>query len=142
MPTSPNPSKTGRRRLHARDVDATIHAALKDVQHAAKVPTLHADSELIMACAVAADVWHRHNRLFHGSSAILDDTARDKVAAVLWIAVEPVLNQICDLPPITEEGHRARAAVFLAWDAGELLARAGSGRVLDRLPLAMLLDLL
>ena len=142
MSSPSDQSKTSRIRFRACEINSTVQTAIWQVRHSAKVPALHRDSALIMACAVAADIWTRYNLLFHDSAKIADDTARDRVAAILWEAVDPVLHRICDLRPATTEGYRARAAVFLAWDAGEMLARAESGGALDKLPLAVVLDLL
>ena len=137
-----NPSKTGRRQFHAHEVNASIHEAICDVRRRAKRRPLDADSELIMVCAVAVDIWRRHDRLFHSGSEIKDDAARIRLASILWAAADPILRQICDLQPATREGYRARAAVFMMWDAGKMLARAEMGRVMDRLALVIVLDLL
>ncbi len=142
MATSPDPSETGRRRFHAHQVDTAVSSAVGEVRRRAKFQTLDTDSELIMACAVAADIWRRHDRLFHDPSEFKDDAARAKVAAMLWATVDPALEQVCGLQPTTKAGTAARAAVFLMWDAGEMLARAETGRIMDRLLLAMVLDLL
>ena len=142
MSTSPNSSKTGRRQFLAHEVNASIHEAVRDIGRHAKRQPLTADSELIMVCAVAADIWRRHDRLFRDPSEIKDDAARIRLAGIFWAAADPILRQICDLRPTTKEGYRARAAVFMMWDAGEMLARAEAGRVMDRLVLAMVLDLL
>ena len=142
MSILPNPSKTGRRQFHAHEVNAFVHEAICDVRRRARRQPLDADSELIMVCAVAADIWRRHDRLFRGLSEIKDDAVRTRLAGTLWAAADPILRQICDLRPATREGYRARAAVFMMWDAGEMLARAETGRVMDRLALAIVLDLL
>ena len=142
MSTSPNPSKTGRRQFHAHDVNTAIYTAIEDVRRRAKIQSPDTDAELIMACAVAGDLWRHHDRLFREPSEIKDDAVRVRVAANLWNAVNPILQQVCDLQPTTREGYRARAAVFLMWDAGEMLARAETGRIMDRLNFAIVLDLL
>ena len=142
MSILPNPSKTGRRQFHAHEVNASIHEAIRDVRRCAKRQPHDADSELIMVCAVAADIWRRHDRLFRGLSEIKDDAVRTRLAGTLWAAADPILRQICDIRPVTREGYRARAAVFMMWNAGEMQARAETGRVMDRLALAIVLDLL
>ncbi len=142
MSNSTSPSKTRRQRFHAHDVNASIHEAICDVRRRAKRQPLDADSELIMVCAVAVDIWRRHDRLFHSRSEIKDDAARVRLAGALWAAADPILRQVCDLRSSTREGYRARAAVFMMWDAGEMLARAETDRVMDRLILGLVLDLL
>ena len=142
MPTSPHPSETGRRQFHAHKVNMAIDNAIAEVRRRAKFQTMNTDSELIMACAVAADIWRRHDRLFREPTEFKNDAARARVAAMLWAAVDPVLEQVCGLQPTSRAGTTARAAVFLMWDAGEMLARAETGRIMDRLLLAMVLDLL
>jgi hypothetical protein len=142
MSKSSSPSKTGRRQFHAQEVNTSICKAIRDVRQRAKRKSLDTDAELIMACAVAADIWRHHDRLFSDLSEIKDDALRARVAATLWNAVNPVLQQVCDLHTTTREGYRARAAVFLMWDAGEMLARAETGRIMDRLNLAIVMDLL
>ena len=142
MPSPSDTVENGQRRFGAREVDTAISNAIWDVRHTAKIPLLHADSELVMACAVAADIWARYNRLFRDSAKIKDDAARDRVAAILWSAVDPVLHRTSEMRPTTQEGHRARAAVFLAWDAGEMLARAETGGIFDKLSFATVTDLL
>jgi len=126
----------------AHEVKTAICKAIRDVRQRAKRKSLDTEAEIIMACAVAADIWRHHNRLFSDLSEIKDDALRARVAATLWNAVNPVLQQVCDLQPTTREGYRARAAVFLMWDAGEMLARAETGRIMDRLNLAIVMDLL
>lgn len=142
MSKSLSPSATGRRQFNAHDVNASIHEAICDVRRRAKRQPLDADSELIMICAVAVDIWRRYDRLFRGRSEIKDDAARIRLAGALWAAANPILQQVSDLRPTTREGYRARAAVFMMWNAGELLARAETGRVMDRLALRLVLDLL
>ncbi len=110
MSILPNSSKTGRRQFHAHEVNASIHKAIRDVRRCAKRQPLDADSEIIMVCAVAADIWRRHDRLFRGPSEIKDDAVRTRLAGTLWAAADPILRQICDLRPATREGYRARAA--------------------------------
>jgi len=142
MSKSSSPSKTGWRHFHAHEVNTAICKAIGDVRQRAKRTSLETDAELIMACAVAADIWRHHDRLFSDLSEIKHYALRSRVAATLWNAVNPVIQQVCDLQPTTREGYRARAAVFLTWDAEEMLARAETGRIMDRLNLAVVLDLL
>ena len=142
MPMSSNPRQADRRQFHAHDIDATVAAILRDIRRRAPDPQLQGDSALMIACAAAADLWDRNQMLFHGTGDIDHEDRRDLVVQMLWDAAEPVLRRICDLRATTFDGHRARGAVFLAWDAGELLARAGLDGVLDRLALAMVCDLL
>jgi hypothetical protein len=80
--------------------------------------------------------------LFAGAGGINHEDRRDPILQVIWEAAEPLLERLVNLRPTSSFGHKARGAVFLAWDAGELLSRALTGGVFDCLALAVMLDLL
>ena len=142
MPSQFGQSRGGRRRFRARKIDAVVARILVDLRQRVVDPKLLGDSELLITCGAAADLWDRHRALFVGESSINHEDRREPILHVIWEAAEPLLERLVNLRPTSSFGHKARGAVFLAWDAGELLSRARSGSVFDRLALAVMLDLL
>ena len=57
----------------------------------------------------------------------------------IWDEAGPVLRTICNLRAITTDGHQARAATLLVWDAGALFIDRDA--IESRLVLALAADL-
>lgn len=100
---------------------------------------VHPDAELLRACLVSAELWRRHSAAFYGPTRVTDDEERDRVVRPIWDEAEPVLRTICDLPATTLDGHQARAATLLVWDAGALFIDQDA--IESRLVLALAADL-
>lgn len=114
-------------------------AVLDAVQQLLATTAVHPDAELLTACLVGAELWRRHSAAFHGPTRIVDDDERERVVRPIWDEAEPVLRTICELPATTMDGHQARAATLLAWDAGALLIDQDA--IESRLVLALAADL-
>ena len=80
--------------------------------------------------------------LIEGPGCIADDTAREVLLRPLREAQAPHLDRLCQGRAVSLAGHRARAAAFALWDAGELADLAEANRFpADRLLAALVRDL-
>ena len=143
MPSSSNPRPAGRRRFDASAVNGAIDVTLQALRDERSTPDAHPDGELLAACRAGAVLWQRQHAAFYGDTRIVDDDERDRLLEPLWALADPVLHRVYDLPATTLDGHRARAAILLAWDAGTLLGAAAADDLIEaRLTLALAVDLL
>lgn len=100
----------------------------------------HPDAALLAACAEYGRIRAEIDRASRPRARV-GDPGGLKVAALLAAGRVP-LDAAVTAVATTPEGHRARAATFLAWDEGDLIARAGTEAILeDRLLAALLVDL-
>ena len=100
----------------------------------------HPDAALLAACAEYGRI---RVQIDHASRPRMraGDPGGLKVAALLAAGRVP-LNAAVTAVATTPEGHRARAAAYLAWDEGDLIARARTAGMLeDQLLAALLVDL-
>lgn len=136
-----NAMKSGDGRMTAR---RAYSAALKICRQAGRLSSAgtHPDEKLLEACARYGRIRRRIDRLAAGSARIDDDGERARAYADLTDVGRLALLASLSAAATTLEGHRARAALFLAWDEGELVGRARREQMLeDRLLAALLLDL-
>jgi hypothetical protein len=142
MPTPFDTSRSERRHFDATAVHTFIVCALQALQLQAPNVEGSADAELITACAVTGLIWERHHHAIY-SDQFSNDDDRDIFLNGLWEQAEPLLARISDMRASTLEGHRARAAIYLAWSAGPLTSHVKfSGNELSRLALSLVIDLI
>lgn len=139
MPISSDPLRAARR-FDASAIDRTAAAVLDAVGRRMAAGAVHPDAELLEACVAAGALWRRNCDAFYGPARIVDDDERDAVMGPIWVEADVVLRSICDLPATTMQGHQARAATMLNWNAGALLS--GQDTIENRLALALAADLL
>lgn len=102
----------------------------------------HPDAALLAACAEYAVLRRRIDGVFKGTKSLADEEERARVNADLIAAGHAALILTATSRAVTLDGHRARAAVFLAWDDGDVVGRARRhGITEDRLLAALLTDL-
>ncbi len=131
---------TGEGRMTAKRAYA---AALRLCRQAGRLSSTmpHPDAKLLAVCAEYGRIRRQIDRLSAGRTRI-DDEERSGAYTKLTDAGRIPLVASLSAKATTLDGHRARAALFLAWDDGELLGRVSREQVLeDRLLAALLLDL-
>ncbi len=132
--------KSGQGRMTAKRAYA---AALRICRQAGRLTstTPHPDEKLLVLCAEYGRIRRQIDRLSAGRTRI-DDEEQSRAYTELTDAGRIPLVASLSAKATTLDGHRARAALFLAWDEGELLRRVCREQVLeDRLLAALLLDI-
>lgn len=77
---------------------------------------LSADAGLLKLCAACDALTHQAGLLWQGAARIADDDARDVALTRIADRQEPLLEQLCEIHPVTSQGHAARARTLLLWD--------------------------
>lgn len=103
----------------------------------------HPDAPLLAACRGYVGLQQRKERLSADDTARTADHARrSRFMEALTRRATAILARVAELRATSLDGHRARAAAFLAWDDGDLMGRADElGFTEDRLLAALILDL-
>jgi hypothetical protein len=103
----------------------------------------HPDAALLTACVAYGRIRRRVDRFGKAGTRTMSGEALEQAHADLHAAGSSLLVQVAAHRAVTLDGHRARAAAFLAWDEGELIGLADRCGILqDRLIIAMLADLI
>lgn len=127
----------------SHDQSWVIRAAIRKVsaQAAAVLPAAgHPDAVLLAACTEYGRLRFEIDRASRPIMRAVDPGG-DQMAALLAAGRAP-LDIAVSVIATTPDGHRARAAMFLAWDEGDLIARARTAGLLeDQLLAALLIDL-
>jgi hypothetical protein len=138
-----SPSSTPSRRPSS--ARAARSAAVRTLSHAERLSAsrpAHADAALLAVCSDWGVLHRRITRLFEGVASLADEEERSCAYAALLDDAHGLLIRIATARASTLDGHRARAAAFLAWDEGDLIGRARrAGIAEDRVLAALLLDL-
>ena len=101
-----------------------------------------ADADLVAAAVAFCALEQRMQDLIEGPGCVPDDAAREVLLRPLREAQAPHLDRLCQVRAVGVAGHRARAAAFALWDAGELVDLAEVNRLpADRLLAALVRDL-
>ena len=128
--------------------DRRFYVADRAILAAAALDTLpcsrtHLDALLLGTCRRLAKLWRRRDRLFTDGEPRHRDEEHARLLRPLDMAAEPLLEYVCACQSRTMDGHRARAAIFVATDESGLLARANLRDFrTERLLAAVVVDLL
>ena len=136
-----NARRSGEGRLTAK---RAYVAALRVCREAGRLASsaTHPDEMLLAACAEYGRLRRRIDRLSDNRARVDDLDDQSRVYADLTDAGRLPLASALSTRATTLEGHRARAALFLAWDEGDLIGRARRDEILeDRLLAVLLIDL-
>ena len=132
----------GRRSFSAARASTRANRVLRNAQSLIRKSSEHRDAALIGAAGDYGVIHRRIGRLLQGSGRIEAESVRSRRFADLTEAAAPLLEQLGNARAVTNDGHKARAAAFLAWNEGEIMGRADrDGLLEDRLLAAILLDL-
>ena len=127
------------RRFYVAD-RAILAAAALDTLPASRA---HPDALLLATSRRVAKLWRRRDRLSADGQARHDDEEHERRLQAIDTATDPLLEYVCACQSRTLDGHRARAAAFLATDESGLLMRANTRDVPgEKLLAALVLDLL
>lgn len=136
-----NARKSGNGRMTAKRAYA---AALRMCRKAGRLSAnvTHPDARLLAVCADYGRTRRQIDRLSARSTRIDNEDERSRIYGNLTDAGRIELAASLSARATTLDGHRARAALFLAWDEGELIGRARREMMLeDQMLAALLLDL-
>ena len=128
--------------------DRRFYVADRAILAAAALNTLpfsrtHLDALLLDTCRRLAKLWRRRDRLFTDGEPRNSDEEHARLLQPIDRAAEPLLKYVCACRSRTMDGHRARAAIFLATDESGLLARANLRDFrTERLLAAVVVDLI
>ena len=128
--------------------DRRFYVAGRAILAAAALVTLphlqaHPDAMLLDTCRRLAKLWRRRDRLFTDGETRHSDEAHARFLRPIDMAAAPLLKYVCACQSRTMDGHRARAATFLATDESGLLARANLRDFrTERLLAAVVVDLI
>ena len=102
-----------------------------------------ADADLLASAAAFCALERRMQDLIEGPGWVADDAARELMLRPLRDEQAPHLDRLCQTRAVGLAGHRARAAAFSLWDAGELADMAEANEFpADRLLAALVRDLM
>lgn len=136
-----NARKSGEGRMTARRAYAAALRLCKQAK-SLSLTKAHPDATLLALCAEYGLVRRRIDRLSAKSTRTTDGDERSRIYTELTDAGRVKLLASLSASATTLDGHRARAALFLAWDEGELVGRARRDMMLeDQMLAALLLDL-
>ena len=130
-----------RRRVTVARAYAAATRVLKGSARLSEQPT-HPDAALLTACVAYGRIRRQVDRLARADTRTMSEDALEQAHADLHSAGSSSLAQVAAYRAVTLDGHRARAAAFLAWDEGELVGLVDRYGILqDRFLLALLTDL-
>jgi hypothetical protein len=134
-------SPGARRRVTVTRAQAAAMRTLQATASLLKNTQAQPDAALLAACVAYAGVRRRIDQ-FSRAKINLGEDALERAHAGLHEAASSALARVAAHRAVTPEGHRARAAVIMFWDEGELIRLVGKYEILqDRLLLALLADL-
>ena len=126
------------RRFYVAD-QGTLAAALDTLPRS----RAHPDADLLVVCRQLWRLWQRRDRLFANGQPRHRETKHARLMRAIDEAANPLLEHVCNNQSMTLDGHRARAAAFLATDESGLLIRANRRDLpAERLLAALVIDLL
>ncbi len=67
-------------------------------------------------CAACAVIWRQYYRKADSCDNKNDENGRERLIELLLRQGESLLEQITYIPATTIDAHRARAAIYLAWN--------------------------
>ena len=130
---------TSHRRFYVAD-RAIMAAAVLDTLPMSRA---HPDALLLATCRRVAKLWRRRDRLFVDGQPRYDEEEHERRLRSIDAAADPLLEYVCGCQSTTMDGHRARAAAFLASDESGLIIRANLRDLPgERLLAALVLDLM
>ncbi len=104
---------------------ALAAAVLADLPEGGSGSDAHPDAALLAACREYIGMQQRRDRLSAGGVAqAADDVGRSRAVEALAQGASAMLARVTEMRATSLDGHRARAAAFLAWDEGDLMGRA------------------
>ncbi len=136
MAVSDTPS---RRPSSVRAASAAAALVLRRARRLSASLDAHPDAALLAACGDYGLLHRRISRLFTGVASLADEEERSRAHAALLDEAQALLIRTATARASTLDGHRARAAAFLAWDEGDVIGRARREGIAEDLMLAALL---
>ncbi len=128
-----------RRPSSVRAASAAAGRALRRARRLSASLDAHPDAALLAACGDYGLLHRRISRLFTGTASLADEEERSRAHAALLDEAQALLTRTATARASTLDGHRARAAAFLAWDEGDVIGRARREGIAEDLMLAALL---